>query len=635
VCEDPTCKVNLEKYIESYGCPACSLKFYTAESLMEHLDKLNGREGALSCCECKKNFCNYSLLQKHEATHLTISAKKQTWPNTSSGNQGAATLLETNATILVEKDASMFVETDLTSGYRKIMPKPNLGNFMCPICGSRFATTEELDKHTARLEDSSQCYVCWECKMKLCDFLSLLKHERMHLNAVKKLIKPSKHSFMCPNCDMQFLTGQQRKEHLKKLNDSDLCHACGECKKKFCNLSSLLLHESHHQDGSTSNNYLCEICGKVIQTRSGYSRHLLTHSRDKTFACDWCDKSFIYKKSLDIHMYSHPLRVDYSCFDCSLAFTDFSGLKSHMKAAHTDETRQLSCNTCGKSWDVPAFLDHYKLCHLEFESKIADKRRKNVTCPKCSKVFSQPAAVRRHLKLHNAGKKHHTCEVCGAVIVKRNEMIEHAKSHYGDTLPEKYINMMKMLEKSRAQALKYNRKDCICEYCGMKFNKNANLQMHLRRHTGDKAHKCELCGRGFHTKQRLKFHVELHSGERIYSCAKCPREFSNKQEYEQHNKLHTVKARDIQCPHCEQKLSKKQTFLAHLRLHTGERPYVCNLCPKRFISKTSLYTHNKLKHPPELVAVNCTQEMSSGFMYKDMQIVVIPEEEGNEMSGVL
>ena len=67
-----------------------------------------------------------------------------------------------------------------------------------------------------------------------------------------------------------------------------------------------------------------------------------------------------------------------------------------------------------------------------------------------------------------------------------------------------------------------------CPHCGMSFPKVSYLQVHMRKHTGEKPFECDRCGRGFSQRANLQRHVQGHVGEKPYLCYMCGKSFIQK-----------------------------------------------------------------------------------------------------------
>lgn len=79
---------------------------------------------------------------------------------------------------------------------------------------------------------------------------------------------------------------------------------------------------------------------------------------------------------------------------------------------------------------------------------------------------------------------------------------------------------------------------CICRFCSKAFSSPANLESHLRTHTGERPYGCSICGKKFSQFWNLKIHKNIHTGERPYQCLLCPERFSDPSNLKKHQKRH-------------------------------------------------------------------------------------------------
>ncbi|KAK5654844.1 hypothetical protein OQA88_6880 [Cercophora sp. LCS_1] len=110
-----------------------------------------------------------------------------------------------------------------------------------------------------------------------------------------------------------------------------------------------------------------------------------------------------------------------------------------------------------------------------------------------------------------------------------------------------------------------------CDMCDMKFNQKTHLDIHRRKHTGDKPYICKLpgCGRGFSQLGNLKTHERRHTGEKPFQCSRC-----------------------FKC------FAQRGNVKAHMKTHDRTRPFICRLdnCNKPFTQLGNLKSHQNKFH---------------------------------------
>lgn len=84
----------------------------------------------------------------------------------------------------------------------------------------------------------------------------------------------------------------------------------------------------------------------------------------------------------------------------------------------------------------------------------------------------------------------------------------------------------------------HKKRACICRFCSKVFSSPANLESHLRTHTGERPYGCTICGKKFSQFWNLKIHKNIHTGERPYQCSLCPERFSDPSNLKKHQKRH-------------------------------------------------------------------------------------------------
>nr|XP_018904908.1 PREDICTED: zinc finger protein OZF-like [Bemisia tabaci]XP_018904917.1 PREDICTED: zinc finger protein OZF-like [Bemisia tabaci] len=113
----------------------------------------------------------------------------------------------------------------------------------------------------------------------------------------------------------------------------------------------------------------------------------------------------------------------------------------------------------------------------------------------------------------------------------------------------------------------------------------------------DLAHQCPKCSKRFSVSYYLKKHLRIHSGERPFACNLCPKRFGQKSTLINHQLcVHQIgEAKKFPCPYCERVFPMKDRLKLHIRVHTGEKPHKCCFCKQRFARGSQVIQHMR-KH---------------------------------------
>ncbi|XP_021168972.2 zinc finger protein 436 isoform X2 [Fundulus heteroclitus] len=377
---------------------------------------------------------------------------------------------------------------------------------------------------------------------------------------------------------------------------------------------------------------VCDVCGKVMKSKSSLARHSFIHTGKKPFSCHLCDLRFNRRDNLQHHLSRlHPggaarrqkqrLAPAWLCAVCGKTFSCRSRLKTH-EVIHSG-VKPFRCDLCPKAYMRSNDLEHHrKVVHVSGAAR--PPRPASLLCHLCGKEFRCRSQLAVHLQTHT-GERPHLCDVCGRKFgrqyqLRRHKILTHRAVAADDVLPPGA--------------------GFACGVCGKRLKSEALLAAHARVHAGDKPHRCGVCLRGFQRAACLKHHqlqahlradggqpphaaalsafpchvcgkvfrfrsllashALIHSDVRPFSCDFCSRSFRRLGHLKRHRQVvHADGARLPQtyvCHICGKDKKCRSQLARHVIIHTGERPFTCDLCPARFNRRGNLQQHQRRMH---------------------------------------
>ena len=220
-----------------------------------------------------------------------------------------------------------------------------------------------------------------------------------------------KRSPRCEECDEEFPTRLELKDHIRTVHEKDE-RRCSHCDFVAMSVRSKLTHEK-----AVHFNLKCKQCKKIFSSESSMADHGCT--KPENLQCSECEKVFDSRKEMKDHMNFIHKGLQHACHVCNAALATEKNLKRHIRTVHQILVQRFPCPVayCGKSLkDQRTLNNHVKTHNLSSRSD---------PCPDCGKILASTDSLRQHIKMVHKKDLKQVCEDCGKIFPSLTQLQLH------------------------------------------------------------------------------------------------------------------------------------------------------------------------------------------------------------------
>ncbi|KAF7286020.1 hypothetical protein GWI33_008323 [Rhynchophorus ferrugineus] len=517
----------------------------------------------------------------------------------------------------------------------------------CPKCNKKFKTSYQLKTHDVRMHGELQYFECDFCSAKLRSKGSWMIHRRRHLK--EYVVK-------CEMCNMGFVTNQEYINHMGSKHGAG-GHMCNICGRTCYDKAALQSHMARHAEGYNENTnirceicnktflqerylrhhfqrihlnggqrFICDLCGKKVNSKRSLRDHMYIHQGIKPLACKECGKSFGLRTTLKLHIRTHTGQRPYHCTVCGKSFTQRSPLTVHMRH-HTGEKplENKKYYTRRKSKKIGEDADTYSESSsnstIKLESDYIEVKIKSITfwCQNCNAKFTSEDDLQRHIEQKSCDPEpevnENVCSICEKVFKEVKYLRIHMKNFHEDPKP-RYVccnRVYSIKEKYEKHRKKFHNDQLdrqpdgsyLCKYCNKTFQAFQSINGHINTyHTKETSYLCNVCGKKYYSLTVLHHHARTHTQAEemkikvVFACPSCSREFPTSDSLEAHKTTshtqHYDKLEDsrFKCKYCDRIFIARISVENHVSSsHLQNKIFLCDNCGRHFYTQSSLKKH--------------------------------------------
>ncbi|XP_011204673.2 probable serine/threonine-protein kinase ndrD [Bactrocera dorsalis] len=322
----------------------CAFRFKKSSTLDYHI-KCHSSESppqSMACPECKAPFTNWNSLHTHLWRTHKIDMELYSCELCSFKTPIYSRLLNTHSKIHYDER-----------------------NYKCDQCEKAFKNTKQLKNHRRWHRNHNKTTTSPSAKREVSKKADASASESngptllpptttsaSTSDATQVPVTAARHFYRCKDCEAVFSHQKTLREHLCK--NAAAAIQCEVCDRVLTSRSSIKLHMQTHE---SSRRFKCNVCDYSGSDHNAFRRHKMTHDNNaKMYACAHCDYKSIQSVAYQKHVQQkHPQVADsivYKCKMCTYAtinkgLFDLHQVKHEKKNGNIEATAALPGENAG------------------------------------------------------------------------------------------------------------------------------------------------------------------------------------------------------------------------------------------------------------------------------------------------
>ncbi|XP_069113038.1 zinc finger protein ZFAT-like [Argopecten irradians] len=504
------------------------------------------------------------------------------------------------------------------------MVTTSLSLFSCCVCDKIFKTLSHMRLHCL-IHTDLKPFKCPKCKYASNSKGNLYTHMRKHTGQYYK----------CSECDFKSVNKSHLLEHAATHNKKK--EKCDICKKSYKTLKSMINHiRKYHGTTAKGREYLatflqnptkgstvihqCHVCNRKFKKKVDRDRHLFVHDiKDipNIQHCELCDYTASRKVYLDKHYQKH--RVIYRCVKCHVKFLSTVRLIDHLTSVH------LKVDLTNKWEELFEQCINYSLYLPEPDELLEMKEFINLPPELSSSVMKNEARLSSELDEICADKSVDAGNVNGGAgdvtegLVTLQGQVTNGTGQ-GDHNPEGESLLVKSKDSTDKETSEESSKpddkpeDTSTEAMDTEINSldstankddtametETNKEDTVGEEERDRLAEEEGLDEGGDELDENQLEELGDIGEGTGGGKAASKDLIERMGYRMMTMDIFHKMRETfgteECEYCGKLYYNKVDFDTHLRTHTGDKPFPCNICGYRGLTKENLARHKEKEH---------------------------------------